>query len=70
MFEKTVFHNLTLNFRISMIKSAIAHRLNVTASAKQLYRDIGVEELVLWIWSGTNHHDISSLCLPEEGNRL
>ena len=31
----------------------------VTASAKRLYRDIGVEELIPWIWSWTNHHDIS-----------
>ena len=39
---------------------------NVAASAERLYRDIGVEELVPWIWSGTNHHDISSLCPPKD----
>ena len=39
---------------------------SATASAKRLYRDIGVEELVPWIWSGTNHHDISSFCPPED----
>ena len=38
---------------------------HVTASAKLLYRNIGVEELVAWIWSGTNHYDISSLCPPK-----
>ena len=38
----------------------------VTASAKRLHRDIGVEELVPWVWSGTNHHDISSLCPPKD----
>ena len=37
-----------------------------TASAERLYRNIGVKELVPWIWSGTNHHDISSLCPPED----
>ena len=38
----------------------------VTASGKRLYRDIRMEELVPWIWSGTNHHDIISLCLPKD----
>ena len=33
---------------------------------EKLYRNIGVEELVPWIWSGTNHHDISSLCPPDD----
>ena len=38
----------------------------VPASTKRLYRNIGMEELVPWIWSGTNHHDISSLCPPKD----
>ena len=46
--------------------------LHVTASAKRLLRNNGVEELISWIWSGTNHHDISPFYLlraagPEEG---
>ena len=39
-------------------------KFHVTASAKQLGRNIGVEELTLWIWSGTNHHRTISLCPP------
>ena len=39
---------------------------NVTASAKRLCRNIGVEELVPWICSGTNYHDINSLCPPKD----
>ena len=50
-------------------------RINVTASAKRLLRDNRVEELVPWIWSGTNHHDTSSFYLlrvagPKEGEPL
>ena len=37
----------------------------VTVSAERLLHHKGVEELVPWIWSATNHHDISSFCLPE-----
>ena len=39
---------------------------HVTASAERLYRDIGVEKLEPCIWSGLNHHDISSLCPPTD----
>ena len=40
--------------------------IHVTASAKRLYCNNRMEELVPWIWSGTNHHDISSLCPPKD----
>ena len=47
-------------------KLSRASRVSVTASAKRLYRDIEVEELVPWIWSGTNHHNIRLLCPPKD----
>ena len=41
----------------------------ITASAERLYRNSRMEELVPWIWSGINHHDISSLC-PTKDSRF
>ena len=57
--------NITFFTKIKFFKVSLV-QLYVTASAKRLYRDIGVEELVPWIWSGTKHHDISSLCPPKD----
>ena len=50
--------------KASQKRSFCGHQkmFHVTGSAKRLYGDIGVEELVPWICTGTNHHDISSLC--------
>ena len=46
----------------------------VAASAKRSFCDDRGEELISWIWSGTNHHDTSSFYLlrvagPEEGEQ-
>ena len=41
-------------------------RFHVTESAKRLERNNGLEELALWLWSGTNHHNASPFCPPED----
>ena len=53
---------------INVFSNVLERVVYVTASAERLYRDIGVEELVPWIWSATNHHDISSLCPPKQSH--
>ena len=51
---------------LSVDVTRLRNLITVTASAKRLYRNIGVKELVPWIWSRTNHHGISSLCPPKD----
>ena len=38
----------------------------VTESAKRLERNNGLEELAPWLWSGTNYHNTSPFCPPED----